>query len=105
MKGIVPLVVALVAGLGIGIFYFGGLWLTVRQLTRTRRPAILTLGSFLVRSGVSLLGFYLVMGGRWERLLASLLGFLVARTILVRWWQPQQEASEAPAMEGAETWS
>lgn len=38
---------------------------------------LLAIGSFLLRLGVSLIGFYLVMGAHWERLLVCLLGFLV----------------------------
>lgn len=46
------------------------------------------MGSFLVRTFLSLFGFYLVMDRRWERLLISLLGFLIARAVLVRRMRP-----------------
>jgi F1F0 ATPase subunit 2 len=82
------LVLALVAGFGLGLFYFGGLWLTVRRIPTTRHPALLTLGSFVGRTLLTLAGFYLVMDGRWERLALCLLGFLAARTVLVRKWGP-----------------
>jgi F1F0 ATPase subunit 2 len=72
------------AGLALGLFYFGGLWLTVRRIAGTTRPAFLMLGSFVVRLVVTLCGFYLVMDGRWERLLACLIGFLVTRFVLTR---------------------
>lgn len=84
---IVYLFVALMAGIGIGLFYFGGLWVTVQRLPTTRHPALWTLGSFMGRTGLSLLGFYLTMGGRWERLLVCLFGFLVARHFLVPRWR------------------
>jgi F1F0 ATPase subunit 2 len=44
----------------------------------------LSLVSLMIRLGVTLAGFYLVMAGRWERLLACLVGFLLMRTVLVR---------------------
>jgi F1F0 ATPase subunit 2 len=75
---------AFVMGLGIGVFYFGGLWWTVRRLGSVKRPALWTLGSFILRTGVCLFIFYLVMGDRWERLMVSLLGFMIIRLISVR---------------------
>jgi F1F0 ATPase subunit 2 len=79
---------AFFAGVGIGLFYFGGLWWTVSRLPRAQRPGLWTMGSFLVRTFLSLFGFYLVMDRRWERLLISLLGFLIARALLVRRIRP-----------------
>ncbi|HSF29119.1 MAG TPA: ATP synthase subunit I [Candidatus Tectomicrobia bacterium] len=78
------IVVAFVAGLGLGLFYFGGLWLTVRELPTMRWPGLWLMASFVGRTVLSLVGFYLAMGGRWERLVACFLGFLLARTLVVR---------------------
>ena len=75
---------AFFVGMGAGVFYFGGLWWTVRRLPRLRQPALLTLGSFFVRTGLSLAAFYFASGGHWERILASLLGFIIVRVFLVR---------------------
>ena len=79
-------------GVGLSVLYFGGLWLTVRRVVAEDWPQALLLGSFVVRAGLVLLGFYLVilwMGERWELLAACLLGFVVGRTILVRRWGPR----------------
>jgi len=89
-SNIFDLIMAFAAGLLIGSFYFLALWLTVRRLPKARFPAVLTLGSYLVRSAVSMAGFYLVMAGCWERLLVSLLGFIIVRSILVRLFQPEK---------------
>lgn len=89
MSNLLPLILALAAGIGLGVFYFGGLWLTVRRLPTAQRPALLSLLSFFARLGVVLFGFYFVMDGRWVRLLVCLLGFLGARVILVRRWGPE----------------
>jgi F1F0 ATPase subunit 2 len=78
------LLVAFFVGMGAGLFYFGGLWWTVRRLPTARQPAFLTFGSFLLRTGVSLVAFYFASGGHWERILASLLGFMIMRGFLVR---------------------
>lgn len=80
---------ALVAGAGVGVFYFGGLWWTTQRLVTTANPALLAFASFVVRTVLSLAGFYLVAGGQWVRLIACLAGFLLARTVLVRRWGPQ----------------
>ena len=95
MGEFLPLMPALAAGIGLGLFYFGGLWLTVRQLPTARRPALLSLLSFFGRLGIVLFGFYLVMGSHWERLLICLLGFLGVRVILVRLWSPERRAKSS----------
>ncbi len=90
MSPLLPPVLAWVAGLGLGLFYFGGLWLTIDRLPTLRRPAPVLIGSFVGRTAVALLGFYFVMGGRWERLLACLLGFVVARRMVIARLRPDR---------------
>ncbi len=84
MNQVGVLIPAFAAGLLLGLFYFGGLWLTVQRLPRSEHPGMLTLVSLIIRLGVTLAGFYLVMAGRWERLLVCLAGFLLVRIVLVR---------------------
>lgn len=89
MTDILQLGLPFLAGCGLGVLYFGGLWLTVRGLTAGKSSGFLLAGSFLLRTALLLWAFHAVMGGRWERLLACLLGFLVARRWLVsRYGQP-----------------
>jgi len=88
---LLPLALSLGAGICLGIFYFFGLWLTVRRLTTARRPVLMSLSSFFGRLAVVLLGFYFVMGGRWERLIACFVGFLAVRVVLVRRWGPDRQ--------------
>lgn len=78
----ISLVLAIGAGFGLGLFFFGGLWWTVRQLGQAQRPFVLIITSFLGRTVVSLLGFYVIAHGHWERLLIALLGFVLARFVL-----------------------
>jgi F1F0 ATPase subunit 2 len=75
---------ALLGGVLLGTFYFGGLWFTVRRLPDTRHPALLTMVSFLGRMFITLAGFYFIMGSRVENLLACLVGFLLARQLLIK---------------------
>jgi len=85
------------AGLLLGLFYFGGLWLTVRKIPGSAKRGILVLGSFVVRLLVTLCGMYLVMDGKWERLVACLAGFLVMRIVLTRLLGPGRSVSRLSA--------
>ncbi len=76
---IVEYSLVLAGGMLTGLFYFGGLWLTVRRLVSARRPALLMLASFAVRTAIALVVFYLIMNGSWLRLVVALAGFLVMR--------------------------
>jgi F1F0 ATPase subunit 2 len=80
------MVFALLVGIFLGLFYFGGLWYTVRSLPGSRNPALLTMGSFLGRTVITLAGFYLVMDGSLPKLLACLAGFLLARQASFRFF-------------------
>jgi F1F0 ATPase subunit 2 len=81
-------------GFALGLFYFSCLWFTVQNLPRTQHPMLLMVGSAVARLSVALLGFYLTSGGQWESLLIALVGFLLARTLLIARWQPQKSLSE-----------
>lgn len=87
---ILPLILPLLVGFVLGLFFFGGLWWTVQRLPTSQYPGPLALGSMMLRLGTTVIIFYLVMDGQWERLLACTVGFLVARTLLVRRVQPQK---------------
>lgn len=69
-------------GLLLGVFFYGGLWLTVRRLATARHPFALTLGSLFLRTGVTLAGFLCVIGGRWQNAVVALIGFTAARFLL-----------------------
>jgi F1F0 ATPase subunit 2 len=84
MNEIVTLVLAGAAGILLGMLFFGGLWWTVRKGVASKRPAALFLGSMLLRTGLALTGFYFVANGHWQRLLACLLGFALARLLVTR---------------------
>ena len=55
-----------------------------RRGSRPTLPAFWFLGSLLLRTGAILAGFYLVSQGHWSRLVACLLGFVIARVIVVK---------------------
>jgi F1F0 ATPase subunit 2 len=74
--------VSALAGIAIGVFFYGGLWFTVRHLVTTRHPVWLTLASFWGRTAVTLAAFLLVVNGRWENALAALAGFGLGRLLV-----------------------
>lgn len=76
------LLLAGAAGLLLGSIFFGGLWWTVRKGLSARQPALWFFGSTLLRMGIALAGFYFVGRGDWRRLLACLLGFVIARFVV-----------------------
>jgi F1F0 ATPase subunit 2 len=78
------LALALLAGVVLGAIFFGGLWWTVRKCVSSDQPAFWVLGSGLLRTGILLAGFYFIAQGHWERLVACLCGFIIARMIVTR---------------------
>ena len=72
-----------IGGLLLGVVFFGGLWFTVRQLAASPSPALWFIGSFIVRSAITVLGFYYISLGDWRRLIVCLFGFIVARYAVV----------------------
>lgn len=101
MSGFMALVLSMAAGAGLGLLYFGGLWLTVRRLAGTRTPVLLFGASFVVRTILTVLGFYLVMDGSLGRMLACLLGFIVARQLLISRLRPERAPAAPRGREGA----
>ncbi len=85
MIDIFDLALALVGGLLLGAFFFGGLWWTVQKGLTSERPAFWFFGSLLLRTGMVLAGVYFAAQGHWSRLAACLVGFVIARILVVRW--------------------
>jgi len=101
MNDFLTLALALLAGVLLGAIFFGGLWWTVRKGISSKHSAPWFLGSLLLRMGIILAGFYVISGGHWERLLACLFGFIIARFIARRLIGPPVERCSAPANEAA----
>lgn len=84
----IQLLFSFLVGVLIGALYFSGLWYTVRQLPTSRRPALLLIGSYVLRLALFLGAVYLLAGSHWSYLLSALAGVLLARTLLIRRWGP-----------------
>jgi F1F0 ATPase subunit 2 len=78
------LLLAALAGILLGTFFFGGLWWTVRTQLSSEWLAAWLLGGLILRTAITLAGFFFVGSGDWRRLLACLLGFFLARLLVMR---------------------
>jgi len=103
MNETLSLMLAGVAGVFLGVLFFGGLWWTVQKGSSSKWSALWFFGSLLIRTGVVLSGFYLIGHGHWVRLLLCLPGFILARLAVTRVTgasskpeSPEHEASHAP---------
>lgn len=81
----VNMAVAFLTGLILGGAYLAILWRSIRGLAASRGPIRRLLGGAVLRIGLLMGSFYLVMAGQPERLLACLAGFLVVRVAATRW--------------------
>lgn len=91
MNEIFSIVFAFATGLVLGVLFFGGLWLTVKRISTAKMPGFLFFGSFLLRTGIILIGFYYVSAGNWQRLIVCLIGFVAARFIVSHFTKINEE--------------
>lgn len=78
------MIIAFIGGIFLGIFFFGGLYLTVEKMQKVKHPAIFMILSLLLRMAILLLGFYLLMNSNYQNLLVALVGVLISRFILIK---------------------
>lgn len=93
MNDTLTMMLACLAGLLLGVFFFGGLWWTIRKGLSSPRPALWFSGSLIVRMAVTVAGFYYISGGQAMRLLACLAGFLIGRLAVT--WFTRKRGKEA----------
>jgi F1F0 ATPase subunit 2 len=77
------LLLAAIFGAATGVFYYGGLWLTVQRLSRVKNPTFWSSLSLLIRVCVTLGLCYFFLDLLQAAALAAFVGFLVARTLLM----------------------
>lgn len=84
MTRLPELCLALAWGLTLGVYYFGGLWWTVRRLPGRARPGRLLLASFGLRLIPVLIGLALLLERGPAPMAAALAGLLAVRIVLTR---------------------
>jgi len=76
-----------IAGIALGVIYFGGLWLTLRRLATSSQPALLALGSYFGRLVSCLAGFVLVaLSAGLQGVLVCMAAFITTRMVMIRRW-------------------
>lgn len=88
------LILSLLAGGLLGVFFFGGLWWTVQKITGSGRPYMISVISFIVRTAIVLAGFYFLIKVGWQFMIAALFGFIIARTILAYKLKPKEKLGQ-----------
>ena len=95
------LVLAGMAGVLLGAIFFGGLGWTVRKGVSSPRPALWFLGSALMRMSIVLAGFYFIGRGHWDRMLVCLLGFVIARFLVMQFTRTPVERHDSRTKEAS----
>jgi F1F0 ATPase subunit 2 len=94
-------VAMLLAGGVLGAVFFGGLWWTVQHVAASPRPVPWLLGSLALRSAIVVSGIYFVSAGRPVPLGLCLVGFVLARAIVLRAARPRRAEVARPASRGS----
>ncbi len=88
---------SILVGAALGAVFFGGLWWTVQRGAASSAPVRWFLGSLALRTAIVLAGFTIVGAGQPVRLGLCLLGFVLARAIVLRTTRPTPGAVAPPA--------
>ena len=81
-------------GMGLGLFYYGGLWLILRRLSQFKHPEIWMTISLMGRMLGVLFVMYLLFADSWQQLLSTVLGMLITRGLLVHRIKPESRQDE-----------
>jgi F1F0 ATPase subunit 2 len=72
-------------GLVLGLLYFTGLWLTIKNMYKSRSPIVTSLLSFTLRTAaIFLVLIFVARQGSFIDIIILLIGFIVGRFILSR---------------------
>jgi F1F0 ATPase subunit 2 len=99
MNEALRLMPSLASGVLLGVMFFGGLWWTVQKGVSSKWSALWFFGSLLLRTSIALAGFYFIARGHWEKLLVCLVGFIMARSVVIWLTRSSGENQTRPAQE------
>ncbi len=83
MSDLLEVGLALFVGALLGVFFFGGLWWTIRKGIASKWVAVWFIGSLLIRTMIVMAVFYFVSQHHWSRFAACAVGFLLTRIVIV----------------------
>ena len=84
MNDLLMTLLVLLGGSFLGFLFFGGLWFTSKKMLDSKNPALWYIGSMFIRTALTLLGFYYIGQHSLRYMLICLLGFIIARYVVVR---------------------
>lgn len=79
MNNLITWMLSGLIGMGLGMFFYGCLWWTVRRGVCAPKPFLWFSGSLVLRFGVVGIGFYLIADHHWQQLFPCLIGFILGR--------------------------
>ncbi len=85
VESVWPYLLGFLSGIGLGLFYFGGLWLTVKKIPVSRNPKRLFLCSAALRLVPTLLALFVAVKVNPGVFLIMLPGIFAVRYFMVRW--------------------
>lgn len=80
----IAIISSIMAGIALGLFFYGGLWFTVRRLPTTDHPVLLTLGSFWIRLVVVLAAFVFLTHAGLPYVALAMASFIMGRLAVSR---------------------
>ncbi len=92
MNPVILLLMSFLGGALLGAFYFNSLWKTVKKVTDEGKQGMFMITGYFIRTGIVLAGFYIIMSGSWQRIVAALAGFILVREIMKRVFGTQRAA-------------
>ncbi|HQG30306.1 MAG TPA: ATP synthase subunit I [Deltaproteobacteria bacterium] len=93
MSHSLQLALVFLCGFGAGLLYFSGLMVTILKVRCARRPGLFLMGSFILRAAFVIGVFFAVSSGEWQKFAACLVGFILARQLMVLLWRPSGSRS------------
>lgn len=84
MNETLVLALSVIAGVGVGALFFGGLWWTLRKALVSSHAAVWFLGSLIVRTTIVLAAFFAIGRGNWQRMAGCLVGFIIGRFMVLQ---------------------
>lgn len=96
------LLLPFLGGVCVGAVFFGGLWWTIRRGLASTHPELWFLASLMLRISLATSAFLLLAQGEWQRLVASLFGFLLSRSIVLHCMSKPADLT-SPSVKGHRT--
>lgn len=70
---------AVLIGIGVGVIYFGGLYISTQKINEVKHPSLLMMASFVIRMGIFVAVFFYLSRSGYKNILLALLGVMAVR--------------------------